>query len=80
MRDEELKTIVTEIASRADGSLKQIALEVTEQNDGEKIQLNQADVVRIATILSEIQHRSFMLGVQMGMQTITMAMERRNEE
>ncbi len=80
MSDEEIKTIVNEIAGHSDDLLRDISAAVVMENGGEQLTLVPADVIRIAKILDEIQRRSFALGVQMGMQTVMQVLEKVNHE
>jgi hypothetical protein len=58
-----------QISRDADGQLMAIAEAATKRYKVDRIELGQENIQKIALALSEIQHQSFMLGIQMGLET-----------
>jgi hypothetical protein len=59
----------TQASKNSSDQLMVIAETATKRNKVDQIQLSQEDIMKVALTLSEIQHQSFMLGIQVGLET-----------
>lgn len=62
------KSLADAISKGAEEQLSEIALQAAKTNGGEQLELTPADTTRLALILNQVQHQSFLLGVQMGVE------------
>jgi hypothetical protein len=58
------------ISEEAHPQLEAIAGAAVKRHGADRIRLDQTDIVRLASVLSEVQDQSFMLGVQLGMKLV----------
>lgn len=58
-----------QISRESDGKLMSIAEAATKRYKVDRIELSQEDILKIAMAMSEVQHQSFMLGIQTGLET-----------
>lgn len=66
--DEWARFLANSISQSAESELEKIAVEAARANGADQLQLSQPDTTRVALILNQVQHQSFLLGVQMGVE------------
>lgn len=70
----------TQISKGSSQKLLEIAETAAKRHKVEQIAMSQEDVMKVALTLSEIQHQSFMLGVQVGLETAKVMVTQIREE
>ncbi len=71
MTPEWITKIAQRICDQAEPQLQEISKQAAERHGAAQLTLSQTDVIRVATLLAEVQDASFKLGLRMALEFLS---------